>query len=302
MKNILYPEAPVLRMWLEGKGKSWIAQSLRVVALWDTWMMSKGITQPPNYEHLPATPIETIRDFHAYLLSLDSSEIYKRLIYSRIKSLADCCIRSGIYPLTNNNWRSPAIPRIRSMDKRPKRLMRPLTIEEAVRMKEAARRRGSEMYALFALLFGVGIRASEAVTITRQSLVYYGESAKLLVRQHKTMNTREVEIADWVRDALEWRLSELDGKDCPIVPWSRVRIWRAVKVLCGACGIDPRWVGSHSGRVTTISLLLALGTSYEDVQFFTGHKSVEMVRLYDRRIRGARVGKKINYEILKTGG
>ena len=295
MKITYYHNQSIIRLWLEGKGESWKAQSLRAIRLWDGFLVQEK-SPPQKYDVLPATDTQTINDFCSYLLQLDISDTYKRLIFSRLRAFSDFVIATGALPARVNNFRHPQIRKVSALRTKPTRVMRALTMSEAVRVQRIAQKRGAGTYALFALLFGAGLRASEVRGIRRSSLVRYGEGTKLMVRQSKTSTVREVQIADWVRDALESRGNILEGKDPILVNWCRGTIWRSIKKLCVAAGVNPEWVGSHSGRVTSISTLLALGHSFEDVQIFTGHKSVDMIRLYDRRIKSAKIGRSLIYE------
>jgi site-specific recombinase XerD len=146
-------------------------------------------------------------------------------------------------------------------------------------------------WALLDTLLSSGLRASEVAGLrVADCLLGYGQSA-LLVRHGKGNKAREVfipvELKTHLKTFLVWK--ETRGEDispeAPVFagqrgPLTRNGVWRAVKGLLGAVGLDPRY-STHSCRHTYAThLYRASGHDLEVVQEQLGHASIKTTTVY----------------------
>ncbi len=172
----------------------------------------------------------------------------------------------------------------------PPRQIRYLTPEELTRLRQHAEARA---WALLDTLLSSGLRASEAAALrVGDCLLGYGQ-ASLLVRQGKGSKSREVFIPDALKRHLKaflaWKegLGEDVSDRAPIFtgkrgPLTRHGVWRAIKGLLAAVGLDPRYA-VHSLRHTYATCLYrASGADLEVVREQLGHASVKTTTIYAR--------------------
>ena len=182
------------------------------------------------------------------------------------------------------------------------REIRYLTAEELARLRRhaearalQARERGTvgpvRAWALLDTLLSSGLRASEIAALrVGDCLLGYGQ-ASLVVRQGKGSKTREVFIAQELKAHLKafltWKRAngeEVSG-ETPVFmgqrgPLTRNGVWRVVKGLMKAVGLDPRYA-THSCRHTYAThLYRASGGDLEVVQEQLGHASIKTTTLY----------------------
>jgi integrase/recombinase XerD len=184
------------------------------------------------------------------------------------------------------------------------REIRYLTTEELIRLRRhaeaqalQARSRGNvgavRSWALLDTLLSSGLRASEvAVLQIRDCLLGYGQSA-LLVRQGKGNKQREVfipqELKAHLKAFLAWKAGH--GEDvsaaAPVFtgqrgPLTRNGVWRVIKGLMAAVGLDPRYA-THSCRHTYATHLYRVsGADLEIVQEQLGHANIKTTTIYAR--------------------
>ncbi len=182
------------------------------------------------------------------------------------------------------------------------REIRYLTTAELVRLRRhaeaqavQAREHGSvtavRSWALLDTLLSSGLRASELAALrVKDCLLGYGQ-ASLVVRQGKGDKTREVfipqELKAHLKAFLTWKRA--NGEDvsdeAPVFtgqrgPLSRNGVWRVVKGLMAAVGLDPRYA-THSCRHTYAThLYRACGGDLEVVQEQLGHASIKTTTIY----------------------
>lgn len=178
-------------------------------------------------------------------------------------------------------------------------------VENLVRGPSASTPDGARDRAFLSLLFGAGLRISEAraliiddIRINDDGLLY------LRLRNTKSAFEETQVVAPWAANHVaklvsRRRLEGAEANDPFLCRYRnegrrRVPVGRLVNVKTLArwfekwrdfLGLD-RGVTSHSGRVTAISKLLAQGYSPSQVREFSRHVDVRMVELYDRRRRG----------------
>jgi site-specific recombinase XerD len=180
--------------------------------------------------------------------------------------------------------------------------IRYLTTEELIRLRRYAEARalqGREKgtvgavrgWALLDTLLSSGLRASEIAGLhIRDCLLGYGQ-ASLVVRQGKGDKQREVfipqELKAHLKAFLTWKRGR--GEDVSEVapvftgqrgPLTRNGVWRVVKGLMAAVGLDPRYA-THSCRHTYAThLYRASGADVEIVQEQLGHASIKTTTIY----------------------
>ncbi len=182
------------------------------------------------------------------------------------------------------------------------REIRYLTAEELTRLRRHAEARGLQArekgtvgavraWALLDTLLSSGLRASEVAALrVEDCLLGYGQ-ASLLVRSGKGSKTREVfiphDLKAHLKAFLTWKRT--NGEDvsaeAPVFtgqrgPLTRNGVWRVVKGLMAAVGLDPRYA-THSCRHTYAThLYRACGGDLEVVQEQLGHASVKTTTIY----------------------
>ncbi|HSD50950.1 MAG TPA: tyrosine-type recombinase/integrase, partial [Candidatus Methylomirabilis sp.] len=146
-------------------------------------------------------------------------------------------------------------------------------------------------WALLDTLLSSGLRASEVAALrVGDCLLGYGQ-ASLVVRRGKGAKTREVfipqELKAHLKAFLAWRRADgEDVSDTTLVfmgqrgPLTRNGVWRVVKGLMAAVGLDPRYA-THSCRHTYAThLYRACGGDLEVVQEQLGHASIKTTTIY----------------------
>ncbi len=147
--------------------------------------------------------------------------------------------------------------------------IRYLTAEELVRLRRhaeadavRARERGTvgaiRAWALLDTLLSSGLRASEVASLRVGDCLLGYDQASLVVRQGKGGKQREVfipqELKAHLKAFLTWK--KANGEDvsdgAPVFtgqrgPLTRNGVWRVVKILMAAVGLDPRYA-THSCR------------------------------------------------------
>ncbi len=187
------------------------------------------------------------------------------------------------------------------------RQIRYLTAEELTRLRHHAEARGLQArekgtlgavraWALLDTLLSSGLRASEVAALrVGDCLLGYGQ-ASLLVRSGKGGKTREVfipqELKAYLKAFLAWK--RVNGEDvsdgAPVFvgqrgPLTRNGVWRVVKGLMRAVGLDPRYA-THSCRHTYAThLYRACGGDLEVVQEQLGHASIKTTTIYAKVTR-----------------
>ncbi len=182
------------------------------------------------------------------------------------------------------------------------REIRYLTAEELTRLRRHAEARALEArekgtvgairgWALLDTLLSSGLRASEVAALrVGDCLLGYGQ-ASLVVRQGKGGKTREVfipqELKAHLKALLAWKRANGEdvSDDAPVFvgqrgPLTRNGVWRVVKSLMAAVGLDPRYA-THSCRHTYAThLYRACGGDLEVVQEQLGHASIKTTTIY----------------------
>jgi integrase/recombinase XerD len=182
------------------------------------------------------------------------------------------------------------------------REVRYLTADELTRLRRYAEARATQgmaadtvtavrAWAVLDTLLSSGLRASEvAVLRVGDCLLGYGQSS-LVVQNGKGNKAREVFIADDVKRHLKafitWKRERGEdvSEDSSLFtgqrgPLTRNGVWRLVKGLMAAVGLDPRYA-THSCRHTYAThLYRASGGDLEVVQEQLGHANIKTTTIY----------------------
>ncbi len=147
--------------------------------------------------------------------------------------------------------------------------------------------------AFLALLFGGGLRISEALGLTLSDITEHDGCAVVVLRDTKNGESYSQVISFGASDVLDYLRLRLQGN--PISkrlfvsytagresgPWSVSSAHRTFKRYCVSCGLPD--YSPHCARATAITKLLEDGVSHRDVATFSRHGSVQMVERYDKR-------------------
>jgi integrase/recombinase XerD len=186
--------------------------------------------------------------------------------------------------------------------RRARRLPRTLSPGEAERLVDAARGttpRSLRDCALVELLYGAGLRVSEAVSLERGAVDLDGRLVRALGKGDKE---RVVPIGRQAVDALRRYLSRgrpfLDRRHRPELflnaqggPLTRAGAFLILRRLAVGAGLDPARVHPHLLRHSFATHLLEGGADLRSVQEMLGHADLATTELYthvsDRRRREA---------------
>jgi integrase/recombinase XerD len=186
--------------------------------------------------------------------------------------------------------------------RRPRRLPRTLSPGEAERLIEAAKGttpRTLRDRALVELLYGAGLRVSEAVGLERSAVDLDGRLVRAVGKGDKE---RVVPIGRQAVDALRRYLSRgrpfLDRRHRPELflnaqggPLTRAGAFLILRRLAVGAGLDPARVHPHLLRHSFATYLLEGGADLRSVQEMLGHADLATTELYthvsDRRRREA---------------
>ena len=241
----------------------------------------------------PASPVSFLgllpADVRAYMASRRGEGVGGRTI---LRSLA--ALRSFARHLERaGKGKAAPFSAVRS-PKLPRSLPKPLSAESAVRTTNVAARAGDPREhwvlardaAVLSLLYGAGLRISEALGITRGDAPI-GQVDSLTV-VGKGRKTRSVPIISSVRQAIEDYLAAcpyplpaqgplfVGAKGGPLSP--RI-VQLAVVQLRGALGL-PESATPHALRHSFASHLLARGGDLRSIQELLGHASLSTTQIY----------------------
>ncbi|MGR6327698.1 tyrosine recombinase [Sphingomonas sp. XXL09] len=136
--------------------------------------------------------------------------------------------------------------------------------------------------ALVELLYGSGLRASELVSLPRNSV---HPDRPFLILKGKGGRERLVPISDRARAAVAtWRAHVATDR-----PWlfpsgrahmSRIRLYQLIKALAADAGIPPDRVSPHVLRHAFATHLLAGGADLRALQAMLGHADIATTEIY----------------------
>lgn len=200
--------------------------------------------------------------------------------------------------------------RTRRAETGSKRQTEALTAEEVQRVFETwagndlkSARNG----ALMALLFGGGLRISEAINI-RFGDILEGQDSIVWLNLTKTKNKqrRDQVLPLWAAQLVLKYISKfppdsgryLFAGQKPEQPVTSKTAYRWVKEAFAEAHLPTQIYSPHSARATAITQLLRQGYDYNQVRIFAGHSSFTQVARYDKRLKSheSHPGLKLSYK------
>ena len=168
-----------------------------------------------------------------------------------------------------------------------------LSLEGIYRVIEILQKRGDDKnLALFILAIGCALRKSEMHALKVEDVTLKDGTWLISVWQKKTKKGRVCPLSDdlvgYVDEFLKRRKAIGEPGEALFItrdgnPYSENNIGRALLRVMRK--VDGNVMTIHSLRATSITMALEKGASYEDVLLLSGHSSVEMVKVYDKRRR-----------------
>ena len=151
------------------------------------------------------------------------------------------------------------------------------------------------LLALIELLYGSGLRASELVSLPRQSVV---RDRPFLMIRGKGGKERLVPISDRARHAVQDWLDHV-GTDRPFLfpsrtgHISRIRLYQIIKELAAQVGLNPAKLSPHVLRHAFATHLLEGGADLRTLQTLLGHSDISTTQIYTH-VDSARLVKLVN--------
>jgi integrase/recombinase XerC len=198
-------------------------------------------------------------------------------------------VRAFLAYAAEQQGKAPAVPRTRA-PRRPKTLPRPAAPDEAIALAEDAGAFASEPWigardlAILLLLYGSGLRVSEALSLTARDLPM-GEAIRVTGKRSKT---RIVPVVKAVREAIGEYLrlcpyAVSDGSPLFLGarggPLSADLVRRAVRAARVRLGL-PETLTPHALRHSFATHLLARGADLRSLQELLGHASLSSTQIY----------------------
>jgi integrase/recombinase XerD len=234
-------------------------------------------------------------DLERYLAELRARGLASTTIARRVAALRSFFRHQALLGVRRDN---PAAEL--DLPRRQRRLPRTLSPGEAERLIEAAAGttpRSLRDRALVELLYGAGLRVSEAVGLAKADVDL---DARLVRALGKGEKERVVPIGRAAVEALRRYLSRgrpfLDTRHRPDLflnvrggPLTRAGVFLILRTLAGKAGLEPERVHPHLLRHSFATHLLEGGADLRSVQEMLGHADLATTELYthvsDRRRR-----------------
>jgi integrase/recombinase XerC len=200
-------------------------------------------------------------------------------------------VRAFLTWAATQQGKAPHIPRTRA-PRRPKTLPRPAAPDEAVALAEDAGAYGSEPWigardlAILLLLYGAGLRVSEALSLTARDLPI----GRVIRVTGKRSKTRMVPIVPAVKEAIENYLKECPYPvtgDTPLFLGARGGrlsadlVRRSVRAARKRLRL-PDTLTPHALRHSFATHLLARGADLRSLQELLGHASLSSTQIYTK--------------------
>jgi integrase/recombinase XerC len=198
-------------------------------------------------------------------------------------------VRAFLTYAAEQQGRAAEVPRTRA-PRRPKTLPRPAAPDDAIALAEDAGAFASEPWigardlAILLLLYGSGLRVSEALSLTARDLPI-GEAIRVTGKRSKT---RIVPVIQAVREAIAEYLRQCPypvSGDAPLFvgarggPLSADLVRRAVRAARVRLGL-PDTLTPHALRHSFATHLLARGADLRSLQELLGHASLSSTQIY----------------------
>ena len=232
----------------------------------------------------PALASVTAADLRAFLSARRASGLGAA---SAARELSG--VRAFLAYAVEQQGRTAEVPRTRA-PRRPKTLPRPASPDDAMALADDAGAFASEPWigardlAILLLLYGSGLRVSEALSLTAKALPM-GEAIRVTGKRSKT---RIVPVVKAVREAIAVYLAQCPypvSGDGPLFlgarggPLSADLVRRAVRAARVRLGL-PDTLTPHALRHSFATHLLARGADLRSLQELLGHASLSSTQIY----------------------
>jgi integrase/recombinase XerC len=200
-------------------------------------------------------------------------------------------VRAFLTFAAEQQGKAARVPRTRS-PRRPRTLPRPAAPDEAVALAEDAGAFASEPWigardlAILLLLYGTGLRVSEALSLTARDLPM-GESIRVTGKRSKTRMVPVVKaVAEAIGEYLRQCPYRIEG-DSPLFlgarggPLSADLVRRSVRAARTRLGL-PDTLTPHALRHSFATHLLARGADLRSLQELLGHSSLSSTQIYTK--------------------
>ncbi|WP_294319079.1 tyrosine-type recombinase/integrase [uncultured Sphingomonas sp.] len=153
---------------------------------------------------------------------------------------------------------------------------------DARTQREPPDRNDLRLSALFELLYGSGLRATELVSLPRGSIA---SDRPYMILKGKGGRERMVPLSDRSRAAVaRWR-AHVPGDSVWLFPsgkghLSRMRLYQIVRALAGEAGIAPDRISPHVLRHAFATHLLEGGADLRALQAMLGHADIATTEIY----------------------
>ena len=138
------------------------------------------------------------------------------------------------------------------------------------------------LHALLEILYGSGLRATEAVSLTVRAIV---PDRPFAILKGKGDKERLVPVSDRARQAVaDWLVVRPDGSQW-LFPsgkshLSRVRLFQMIKELAAQAGLSPDRISPHVLRHAFATHLLEGGADLRALQMLLGHADISTTEIY----------------------
>lgn len=174
--------------------------------------------------------------------------------------------------------------------RKPKSLPKALSFEQIVTLLNTVDTKtpeGLRDRALFELVYGAGLRISEALTLPMEGIDLEEESLRVTGKRGKTrIVPLPGETAKWVRAYITNARPSLLRKPSPLLilsdrglPLMRQTAYKRLADLCKRAGL-PSGIGPHTLRHSYAVHLLKGGADLRAVQELLGHESIATTQVY----------------------
>lgn len=233
-------------------------------------------------------------------ITLANGTIRKKIAALRriYRMLIACGLVRGLNPFDTDSIPPPSAT---AGQKRPTEMLAFELVPKLLALPDITKPKGIRDRALLAILFGGGLRRSEAVSIRIGDLRKTSSGTHFLhLRSTKAKRDADQALPNWAasytNELLELRLKEgakngdylfisyrgRGGNIPTLHPISDSGLYKLFKSYCATLGVE-RVLSPHSARATAITKLLDEGLGHREVQEFSRHSSVQMVETYDKR-------------------
>lgn len=276
----------IVNVWLSGGTQNKKRRYLCVWNQWNDWLKSKAITEPK--------PLNCQEFVNFYSIGRSSATTHNAI--NALRSIYSYLV--AIEALERNIWlggrfyfsgrqRAQVRPTATITQSEVKAILSSLG---AGKTPEEVRDR-----ALFFLLFGAGLRRSEAINANVGDVFTCDDSLVLRLTKTKAGVEALQPIPAWaavkVLDLISQRMLEgADEKSPLFVTWysgglsriSQATCYRIFKRACSSCGINA---APHAARAAYATRMLEQGIPKEEVARAMRHGDDQTVHIYDKRLK-----------------